>query len=168
MTLLDAPAYDEARERRRTLLLRVAVGLLPLLFVGYWLAAARPVDWPWNWDNYLLGRRTANRFLEAVERNDLPAAYGIWIDDRDWSRHPARHSGYSFGRFQQDWSAHSPDNDYGVIRSHRIVAATMHGNVLLMAVLINGRKSKELSLDYDPEMHALNFSPPGVEIDLGQ
>jgi hypothetical protein len=40
----------------------------------------------------------------------------------------------------------------------------MYGNVLLLAVLINGRKSGALSLDYDPKTHTLNFSPPGVEI----
>jgi hypothetical protein len=42
----------------------------------------------------------------------------------------------------------------------------MYGNVLLMAVLINGRKSGALNLDYDPKAHTLNFSPPGVEIFL--
>jgi hypothetical protein len=43
----------------------------------------------------------------------------------------------------------------------------MYGNVLLVAVLINGRKSGALNLDYDPKSHTLNFSPPGVELYLG-
>jgi hypothetical protein len=43
----------------------------------------------------------------------------------------------------------------------------MYGNVLLAAVLINGRKSKALNLDYDPKTRTLNFSPPGVELYLG-
>jgi hypothetical protein len=167
MTLLDAPAYDEAGERRRRKILASAAGVLVVLFVGWWLAVGHPVDWPWNWNNYLMGRRTANRFFDAVEKNDLAKAYGIWIHDKNWQQHPSQHSGYSFDRFQQDWSATSPDNEYGAIHSHKIAAATMHGNVLLMAVLINGRKSKALDLDYDPEMHALNFSPPGVKIELG-
>ena len=68
---------------------------------------------------------------------------------------------YPFSRFQQDWSRTSPDNEYGVIQSHKIAAARVYGNVLLVAVLINGRKSGALNLTYDPKTHTLNFSPPG-------
>lgn len=167
MTLLDAPVFDEARDRRRRVILYSAAGLLLALFVGWWLAASRPVDWPWNWNNHLLGRRTANRFLTAVEKNDLATAYGIWLHDPDWRRHPAQSGPYTFDRFQDDWSSLSPDNEYGAIQSHRIVAARMYGNVLLMAILINDRKSKALNLDYDPKTHTLNFSPPDVELYLG-
>ena len=34
--------------------------------------------------------------------------------------------------------------------------------VVLVAILINGRKSKALNLDYDPREHTLDFAPPGV------
>jgi hypothetical protein len=102
-----------------------------------------------------------------VEKNDLPKAYGIWTHDKDWQQHPAQNGAYPFSRFQGDWSSTSPDNEYGAIQSHKIVAARIYGNVLLVAVLINGRKSKALNLDYDPKAHTLNFSPPGVELYLG-
>ncbi len=116
----------------------------------------------------ICGRRlTINRFLTAVEKNDLPKAYGIWMHDPNWQQHPAQDGAYPFSRFQADWSPTSPDNEYGAIQSHQIVAARMYGNVLLVAVLINGRKSKALNLDYDPKTHTLNFSPPGVELYLG-
>jgi hypothetical protein len=167
MTLLDAPVFDEARDRRRRLILSSAGGLLLVLFVGWWLMAGRPVDWPWNWNSHLTGRSAVNRFLAAVEKNDLPAAYGIWTHDKDWQQHPAQGGAYPFSRFQDDWSSASPDNEYGAIQSHKIVAARMYGNVLMVAVLINGRKSKALNLDYDPKTHSLNFSPPGVELYLG-
>ena len=157
MTLLDAPVFDAARDRRHRVILLGSGGLLLVLFVGWWLVAGRPVDYPWNWNNHLLGRSAVNRFLSAVEQNDLPKAYGIWIHDKDWQQHPAQSGAYPFSRFQDDWSPTSPDNEYGVIQSHKIVAARMYGNVLLMAVLINGRKSGALTL---------NFSPPGVEIFL--
>jgi hypothetical protein len=74
---------------------------------------------------------------------------------------------YPFSRFQGDWSSSSPDNEYGNIQSHKIVAARMYSNTLLVAVLINGRKSGALNLDYDPKTHQLSFSPPGVELYLG-
>jgi hypothetical protein len=167
MTLLDAPKYDEARERRRRAILIGSGGLLLMLFVTWWLVAGMPVDLPWNWNNHLHGRAAVNEFLTAVEKNDLPRAYGIWTHDKDWQQHPAQNGAYPFSRFQDDWSQTSPDNEYGVIQSHKIVAARMYGNVLLVAVLMNGRKSKPLNLDYDPRAHTLNFSPEGVGIYLG-
>jgi hypothetical protein len=165
--LLDAPKYDEARERRRRVILIGSGGLLLMLFVAWWLVAGMPVDLPWNWNNHLHGRAAVNEFLTAVEKNDLPRAYGIWTNDKDWQQHPAQNGAYPFSRFQDDWSQTSPDNEYGVIQSHKIVAARMYGNVLLVAVLMNGRKSKPRNLDYDPRAHTLNFSPEGVGIYLG-
>jgi hypothetical protein len=167
MTLLDAPAFDEARERRRRVMLYSAGGLLFVLFVGWWLVAGRPIDLPWNWNSYMRGRAAANSFLTAVEKDDLVTAYSIWQHDPQWRQHPTKYSSYSYDRFQDDWSSLSPENEYGAIHSHKIVVATMHGNVLLMAILINGRKSKALNLDYDPRMRTLNFSPPGIELYLG-
>jgi hypothetical protein len=167
MTLLDAPVFDEVRDRRNRKIFWGSAGLVFALFVGWWLFAGRPVDWPWNWNNHLLGRATANNFLAAVEKNDLPAAYGIWIHDKDWQQHPTANGTYPFARFQQDWSSSSPDNEYGNIQTHKIVAARMYGNVLLMAILINGRKSGALNLDYDPKHHTLNYSPPGEELYIG-
>ena len=142
-------------------------GLLLVLFVAWWLVAGMPVDLPWNWNNYLHGRAAVNEFLTAVEKNDLPRAYGIWTHDKEWRQHPVKSGAYPFERFERDWSPTSSDNEYGVIQSHKIVAARMYGNVLLVAVLMNGRKSKPLNLDYDPKTHTLNFSPEGVGIYLG-
>jgi hypothetical protein len=167
MTLLDAPEFNEERDRRIHLILYSAGGALLVLLLVWWLVAGRPVDWPWNWNNHLSGRMTVNDFLAAVEKNDLPKAYGIWTHDKNWQQHPAKSGAYPFARFQTDWSSTSPDNEYGNIQSHKIVAARMYGNVLLVAVLINGRKSGALNLDYDPKSHTLNFSPPGVELYLG-
>jgi hypothetical protein len=163
MTLLDAPPFDEARERRRRVTLLSAGGLLLVLFVSWWLVAGRPVDWPWNWNNHLRGRMAVNRFLTAVEKNDLPTAYGIWLHDKNWQQHPAQYTHYSFDRFEKDWSATSPDNEYGPIRSHRIAATVMHGNVLQIGIFVNGRRSKAINLDYDPRSHDLNFSPEDVQ-----
>ena len=167
MTLLDAPKFDEVKERRNRTLLFGAVGLFFVLWTGWWLVAGRPVDWPWNWNAHLFGRMAVNNFLEAVEQNDLPKAYGIWQHDKDWQQHSAQFTAYPFARFQQDWSRTSPDNEYGVIQTHKIAAARVYGNVLLVAVLINGRKSGALNLTYDPKTHTLDYSPPGEELYLG-
>jgi hypothetical protein len=163
MTLLDAPKYDEAREKRHQVLLYSGAGLLLVVFIGWWLVAGRPVDWPWTWNNHLHGRAAVNSFLTAVEQNDLPRAYGVWTHDQNWQQHPNQNGAYPFARFQQDWSSSSPDNEYGAIQSHRVAASRTYGNSLLVAAFINGRKSKALNLVYDPKTHTLDFAPPGVE-----
>lgn len=163
MTLLDAPAFDEVRDRRRRrILLSIAGGLL-VLFAGWWLVAGRPIDWPWNWDTHLRGRNTVNAFFTALEKNDLPAAYAIWTHDKEWQQHPQQHAGYPFDRFEKDWGPMSPDNDYGPIHSHRIAATRIIGNVLQTGTFVNERKSKAINLDYDPKEHTLQFSPEDVQ-----
>jgi hypothetical protein len=166
MTLLDAPKFDEARDRRIRIAGYGSAGLVFVLLVTFWLVAGRPVDWPWNWNTHFLGRLAVNHFLDAVEQNDLQKAYGIWVHDKNWQQHPQQYS-YTFARFQGDWSRTSPDNEYGVIQSHKIAAARVYGNVLLVAVLMNGRKSGALNLTYDPKLHTLDYSPPGEELYLG-
>ena len=165
MTLLDAPKFDAQRARRRQVALWVGVGTVVVLFVGFWFAAGRPVDWPWNWYMHLRGRATINTFLKDVEHNDLAAAYGIWLHDSEWQKHPEKAGAYDFNRFQQDWSPNSNENEYGAVKSHEIVAARMSGNVLLVGIRINGLKSKALFLNYDPHTKQLGFSP--VELYLG-
>lgn len=165
MTLLDAPAFNEARARRRRTIAIISGSSLLVLIVAFWLAAGRPVAWPWYWYTHLRGRAAVNKFLNDVERNDLVSAYGVWMHDPYWQKHPDRDRAYSFARFQQDWSPESPENEYGVIKSHKIVAARMSGNVVLIGVRMNGLKSKAMFLDYDPKAHTLGFSP--VELYLG-
>ncbi len=167
MTLLDAPAFNEARYRRNRTFLYGGIALLVALFIASWFVAGRPVDWPWNWWTHFAGRMTINHFLDAVEQNDLQKAYGIWTHDSDWQQHPDKNKIYPFARFQQDWSPTSSQNEYGVIKSHKIVAARIYGNVLLAAILFNGRKSGAQDLTYDPKTHTLNFAPPGEELYLG-
>jgi hypothetical protein len=164
MTLLDAPKFDAVRDRRIRIITYSSLGSLLVLFVAFWLAAGHPVDWPWYWLNHLRARHTANEFLTAVEKDDLPKAYGIWMHDPNWQQHPDKYSAYSFNRFHDDWSRTSPDNEYGIIQSHKIVVAHQYGNIVLMAILINGRKSNALNLVYDPKTHTLNFSPPDMQI----
>ena len=165
MTLLDAPKYDAASARRRQRILWFAVGTVVVLVVGFWLVSGRPVDWPWNWMAHLRGRSAINRFLTDVEKNDLSAAYGVWLHDPDWQKNPGEGGAYDFNRFQQDWSPNSNENEYGAIHSHEILAARISGNVLLAGIRINDLKSKNLFLNYDPRTKKLGFSP--VELYLG-
>jgi len=165
MTLLDAPKFDEARDRRHRVILFSSLGALLILFVGFWFVSGRPIDWPWNWYTHFAGRRTMNQFLDAVQSDNLQKAYGIWLHDPDWQQHHHELPFYTFQTFEKGWGPDSSSNDYGTIKSHKIAAARVYGNALLAAILINGRKSGALSLEYDPRTHTLLFPPPDVEID---
>lgn len=167
MTLLDAPQFDARRARRNILIAQCSAGGIVLLLLAAWLVAHRPVDWPWNWSRYFFGRATVNKFLDAVQADDLPRAYGIWVHDRDWEKHPQQYGAYPYSRFLGDWSPTSPDNEYGPIRSHKIAEAARYGTGLLVAVLMNDRKSGALDLSYDPGSGQLSFAPPGVSLYLG-
>ncbi len=171
MTLMDAPKYDEARARHRVIVGWSIAGGLVALIIAWWLAAGRPIDWPWNWDNHLFGRAAVSRFMKNVEKNDLQAAYGVWMHDPNWQQHPQQHSAYPFSgpagstSFESDWNPASPDaEDHGGIHSFRIAAARMYGNVLLVAILVNGAKQNALDLTWDPRTKQLSFAPPGVRL----
>jgi hypothetical protein len=165
MTLLDAPEFNAARDRRNRIIIYSTLSVVVTVFVVWWLIAGHPLDWPWNWDAYIFGRSRVNSFFTAVEQNDLQKAYGIWFNDANWQKHPAEYNAYSFARFEQDWSATSPQNEYGPIHSHSIVAERYVGNVLVAGILLNGRKSSPVFLAYDPRDRTLSFSP--IQLYLG-
>lgn len=167
MTLLDAPRFDEARDRRKRIILWSSAAAFCAIVIGLWIFAGFPIDWPWNWMAHMRGRSTINRFLTDVEKNDLTDAYAVWMHDPHWQQHPLPDTspGYTFKRFEEDWSSSSDQNEYGAIRSHRIAAARMNGNVLVVGTYINGSRSKPLFLAYDPKTKTLAFSP--VELYLG-
>lgn len=167
MTLLDAPIFDAAKARRKALILQISAGAVLVLLIAWWLVAGRPVDWPWNWDHYLLGRRAASQFMTALQANDLEKAYGVWVHDANWKQHPQNYSVYPYSRFVGDWSPTSPDNEYGPIRSYQIALAGHYGNGVLVAILVNGRKSDAVNLGFDPKTGQLSYAPPGVQLDLG-
>ncbi len=164
MTLLDAPAFDERRARRNRILLWSSVSAFFALVIFWWFLAGRPIDWPWNWNNHLFGRMAVNHFMDDLEKGDLKAAYGVWIHDPNWEQHPNQHKFYTFQRFSDDWNPSSPNAEYHQWRSHHIAAARMYGNVLLVAILVNGAKQNALDLTWDPHTKELSYPPPGVRL----
>jgi len=165
MTLLDAPRFDEAKDRRKRIIAWSSVSTFTALCIVFWIVSGFPIDWPWHWFAHMRGRTVINHFLTDVEKNDMAGAYGVWIHNSDWQQKNAQDSGYTFARFQADWGPSSPDNEYGPIRRHNIAAARFAGNVLVVGVFINGRPTKPLFLAYDPRSGSLSFSP--VELYLG-
>ncbi len=145
MTLLDAPAYNAARARKRRNLI---IGLVVLL-----IAAAIFVYVAWDWPQ----EHRVNQFFAAVEHQDFPKAFGIWNNDPNWQQHPDKYAkaGYPYGRFLVDWSQ---SGDYGVITSHKILYATTFGNSVIMAIEINGRKTP-MTLGVERKTELIGFTP---------
>ena len=63
MTLLDAPKFDEVRDRRNRVMLYSGGSLLFILIVVFWLVAGHPADWPWNWVRNSAKRPTLQRWV---------------------------------------------------------------------------------------------------------
>jgi hypothetical protein len=143
MTLLDAPKYDAARERRHKHIVIAVFVLAVISAVGTW--------WFWNWPE----EHRVSTFLAAVEAGDQTKAYGTWTQDPGWQQHPERHAAYGFDRFQQDWGSGS---QYGHIRSHKFVLSRSWGNGVIIGVDINGGKTP-VFLWVDRKTGTISFSP---------
>ena len=164
MTLLDAPKFDAEKTRRRAFMGYGFLGGFVFLFVLTWFVVGHPLEAPWNWYTYWQGQRAVDRFLHTVESNDLKAAYALWVNDPTWQKHPADFP-FPYDRFEAAFGPNSQENDYGTITSHQVVAARIFGNDLIVASMMNQRKSRPLFLIYDHKAHTIGFSPRELSLD---
>jgi len=137
--LMDAPVYDEQRERRKTALLIAAgvlVVLLAILFVAGFIAGHG-----WFFSN-LPAEHKVDRFLTAIEKKDFDTAYGVYVNDDNWKANPGKYTGYPVKRFTEDWTQYSP---VGEIHSHHVdISRTdgegFWGSGTIVGSTINGKK----------------------------
>ncbi len=138
MDLMDAPAYDPARDdRRRNIIIGVVVGILLL---GAVALSGYVTGHGWLYSN--LGyEHEVNNFYNALQAKDYSKAYGIYYNDPDWMRHPQKYSSYPLARFTQDWTTYSPIN--APITSHHVdksvaTGSGLFGTGVIVAVRVNG------------------------------
>jgi len=129
MSLLDAPEYDPAPERRKRLL---AAGAL-LLVAALALAGYRFRNWP--------EERVVDRFFAALQSKDYETAYGIWLADPEWKQHRDRNPNYLYADFYRDWG---PGGEWGLIRNYRIEGSDNppHASGVVVEVVVNERATK--------------------------
>jgi hypothetical protein len=147
MTLMDAGVYDTTSDKKRRTL------IITLLCVAGVIAITAFLTWN------IPAERRVNQLFAAIEKQDLPQAFGIWNNDPIWQQHAQQYAagGYSYGRFLNDWGT---DSEYGSIKSHKILHATSrYGNSTLLVVEVNGRKAALLTLAVEKHAHAMTFSP---------
>ncbi len=161
MTLLNAPAYDERRERLLHNLLvgtGALVGLLLILtFAGFITGHG------WLFSNLYTEHRI-DRFLTAIENRDFSSAYGEYVNDAGWARHPEKYSAYPLQRFTDDWTKFSP---VGPIHSHHVDKSVADGSgpfgtTLIVASTVNGDKSRRLFIAVLRSDGTLTYPAPHI------
>ncbi len=129
MTLLDAPKYDPAKERRRKVRIALAcLGIVILLLIA------------WMYRNYP-EEHVVDKFFNALQKQDYETAYGIYFHDPNWRQHPQKYSQYTYADFYRDWG---PGGEWGLIKSHRIYGTVAtksfgSGGGVVVEVIINDR-----------------------------
>ena len=138
MSLMDAPAYDPAPDRRKRNLFigsLITIFILILLTVGGYA-----MGHGWLFTN-LPAEHRVNTFFNALEAKDYSKAFGIYNNDPDWQQHSAKYSDYPLPRFTEDWTTESPVK--APITSHHVdISRTdgsgMFGTGIIVAVHVNG------------------------------
>ena len=156
MSLMDAPKYDPAGEKRKTGLIIGVIALLLLSFVvgvgGYLLGHG------WFYTN-LKAEHRVDSFFTALEAKDYNKAYAIWFNDDDWQQHPQKYD-YTLKRFTEDWTTESPA---GPIREHHVdISKTdgtgTFGTGIIVAVRVNG--GKKIFMWYEKKDGTLTYPAP--------
>jgi len=127
MTLLDAPAFDAARARRRKIKIAAAIVVIIALTAVAWLYR----NWP--------EERVVSHFFAALDHQDYDSAYAIYFNDPNWRRHPQKYSQYTYADFYRDWG---PGGEWGLIKSFRIYGSASTqglGGGVIVEVVVNGR-----------------------------
>jgi hypothetical protein len=155
MTLLNAPEFNAGRETRKR---NLFIGAIVLIFLtaiigvsGYllghgWFFSLLPIE------------HRINVFMTTLEEKDYPKAYGIWMNDSDWQKHPDKYD-YKLQRFTDDWTK---DSDWGPITSHHVDISKRTGSGVVIAVRVNNNP-KKLFLWYEKKDGTLTYSPRDLE-----
>ena len=163
MTLLNAPTYDERKEKlKRNLLIGsgVTFALLVLLFFGGYIAGHG-----WLFSN-LPAEHRVSTFFAALQAKDYGKAFAIYNNDPDWQQHPDKYKDYPETRFQEDWATQDPIK--GPVNSYHVDISRTDGDGfwgtgIIVAVTANGstrvfmyyvRKTGELTW---PAYHQLQY-----------
>jgi len=154
MTLFEAPAYDPTRARKKRNMILLAIAVLIVVAVLWWLFRFWPQE------------RMVDRFFDALQQQNFEQAYGIWMHDPDWKQHKDRYARYSYNDFIKDWG---PGGEWGIIKSHHVDgAAVPHGysgspfasaSGVVIVVTVNQRVADKAHIWVQSDDKTLGFSP---------
>ena len=130
MTLMDAAPPDLTRERRRRIIILTVVTCAVLLIGLGWFFRYWPEE------------HVANKFFDALKRQDYETAYGIYFQDPAWKQHPQQHSNYPYNEFYTDWG---PGGEWGLVKTFKIEASgncPRAGSGVVVQLIVNGRSER--------------------------
>jgi hypothetical protein len=145
-TLFDAPAYDEAAERRRHIRVVCAIAAVIAIAALLWF------------NRYWPQERRVEQFFAQLQANNFEGAYAIWMNDPNWKQHPELYKRYNFDKFYLDWG---PSGEWGPIHSYKVVGAQKprpNANGVVIGVRVNQRKEL-CSVRVEFKDKTLGFSP---------
>jgi len=146
MTLLDAKEYDAGKEsKRKKKIILIALVVLVVLFLAWWFRY-----WP---EEHLAGK-----FFAALEKQDYQTAYGIWMHDPQWQRHPNEHPKYPFGDFYRDWG---PGGEWGIVKTEKVYGSSTcpgGGSGVVVDVVVNDR-AEHAQVWVEKSDHTMSFPP---------
>jgi hypothetical protein len=146
MTLLDAKQYDPEKARKtRSRIISAILIIIVLAFLGWWFRY-----WPQE--------RIVGHFFQALQKQDYNKAYGIWMHDPDWQKHPQEHAKYPFNEFYRDWG---PGGEWGLIKTEKVYgASTCPGpsSGVVVDVIVNER-SEHAQVWVEKSDKTLSFPP---------
>jgi hypothetical protein len=140
MTLMNAPTYDERKEKlKKTILITTGLTfvLLILITLGGYIDGHG-----WFFTN-LPAEHKVSTFFAALQAKDYNKAFAIYNNDPDWQQHPEKYADYPQARFQEDWTTQDPIK--GPVNSYHVdISRTdgegAFGTGIIVAVTVNGNK----------------------------
>jgi hypothetical protein len=152
MTLLNAPEFNEVKEKRtHNILVGSGVSILAIALIA---VAGFLLGHGWFFMNLPVEHKV-HVFLATLQAGDYPKAYGLFYNDPDWQQHPDRYKDYPLQRFTEDFTTESewksPITSFHVDFSKRDDTGTV------VASTING--STNLTLKYQRSDGTLSFFP---------
>jgi hypothetical protein len=149
MSLLDAPQYDEGRDRRRRN--AIIVGVLAVLFLA-WLG--------YHLRNYP-ARHAVDKFFTAIQKQDYETAYGIWFNDPAWRDHREKYSQYPYSDFYRDWG---PGGEWGLVKTHAVnCSVSPSGSSGLIVQVDVNHRADHAYIWVQKSDTTLSFSPNEIE-----
>lgn len=142
MALMDAPAYNPAREKAiKNTIIGLAVGvflLIVLAFAGYIAGHG------WLFTN-LTYEHQVDHFMTALEQHDYVKAFGIYNNDPNWQQHPDKYKDYPLKAFTEDWTKYAPTPGHDPIFAHHVDVSKTDGSGnfgtgVIVAVNVNNKK----------------------------
>jgi hypothetical protein len=144
--LFDAQPFDEAKARRKRILIGAAIIAVIAVAALLWF------------NRYWPEEHKVNHFFAQLQAKDFEGAYATWMNDPNWKQHPENYKRYAFRAFYQDWG---PGGEWGPIKSYKIVAAQKprpDASGVVIGVRVNERKQL-CSVRVEFKDKTLGFSP---------